>query len=193
MSNLTIEQVERYRKGCEEPTYWWAPNRSESKALCDLALAALRLPPADDPVQKFIASQVEPDDDMRKACAMAAKATMDAAPTMAPADVAEVDPVCPTCGQYSNTAKDMQITALTARIEQETKFSMELSERIGKDAERIAELEAEIKNLENPPPTPLCGIDGCTREANCGTPTNAGPYVRCCGEHWAKIQEEELK
>ena len=164
MSNLTIEQVERYRKGCEEPTYWWAPNRSESKALCDLALAALRQPLGEHHYEE------QPDGTIT--------------PVEPPADVAGLIERC------ENAIDESECVTWDSDVR---RIVEELENALRAAADAISALAVRVAELENPPPLPKCGIDGCTNEANCGTPTKAGPYVRCCGEHWAKIQEEELK
>lgn len=33
----------------------------------------------------------------------------------------------------------------------------------------------------------VCEIQGCKKEADCGTPTDKG-YVRCCGDHYIALQ-----
>jgi len=33
----------------------------------------------------------------------------------------------------------------------------------------------------------VCEVDGCEKEATCGTPTKGG-YLRCCGEHFRKLK-----
>ena len=35
----TPEQIMKWFNGCDQPVYWWAPNRQQSKELCQMALA----------------------------------------------------------------------------------------------------------------------------------------------------------
>jgi hypothetical protein len=64
-----------------------------------------------------------------------------------------VAPVCPTCGEYSNTTKDAQLASLRAEVEQLRAYVRELEdertaevERLTADAERYRWLRKHAKD-----------------------------------------------
>lgn len=42
----------------------------------------------------------------------------------------------------------------------------------------------------HPAPEDACGVEGCSRQATCGTPVEGGRYLRCCGVHYLQAIED---